>query len=95
MLFLLFFLLSGGFFVNRTAVLVLYLCRFEHLVPFSLFACVFVIARLAVDFWLIEIGVEIAGIRPVVHINDEAVREDPGMTCFGKRGNKESHDQNL
>ena len=64
-------LVRGGLFVNRATVLVLHLCSLEHLVAFSLLACVFVIAWLAVDFRLVVVGVEVARIRPIAHIHDE------------------------
>jgi len=69
----------GGLLVNRATVLVLHLGSFEHLVAFSLLACVFVIAWLPVDFRLIVIGVEIARIRPIAHIHNEFAGEDQGM----------------
>src|SRR5262249_7715813 len=87
----LFLLVRGGLFVNRATILVLHLGSLEHLVAFSLLACVFVIARLAVDFRLVEVGIEIARIGPVAHIHDESVAENQGMAYFGTGRCKKSH----
>jgi hypothetical protein len=80
----------GGLFVNRVTVLVLHLCSLEHLIAFSLLACVFVIAWLAVDFRLVEVRIEVARIRPVAHIHRES-----GMAYFGKARDKKSHDYDV
>ena len=53
--------------------LVLHLCRLEHFVAFSLLACVFVIAWLAVDFWLVVVRVEVARVRPIAYVDGESV----------------------
>ena len=84
--------MGRGLFINRATVLVLHLCSLEHLVAFSLFACVFVIAWLAVDFRLVVIGVEIARIRSVAHIRDDVSVEGQTMAYFGTARDKESHD---
>ena len=73
LLLLFLYLVRGGLFVNRATVLVLHLCSLEHLVAFSLLACVFVIAWLAVDLRLIVVGVEVTRIRPLTHIHDESL----------------------
>ena len=87
--------MRGGLFVNRATVLVLHLCSLEHLVAFSLLACVFVIAWLAVDFRLVVVGVEVARIRSVAHIHDEFAWEERSMAYFGTTPNKNSHDHNV
>lgn len=84
--------MRASLFVNGATVLVLHLCSLEHLVAFSLLACVFLITWLAVDFRLVVVGVEVAGIRPVAHIHDEVAGEEQGMAYFGTAGNKKSHD---
>ena len=92
---LLLFLVRGGLFVNRLTVLVLHLCSLEHLVAFSLLACVFVITWLAIDFRLVVVGVEIARIRPIAHIHDEFAWEGQSMACFRIARDKKSHDYHL
>ena len=80
-----FSLVRGGLFVNRATVLVLHLCSLEHLIAFSLLACVFVIAWLAVDFRLFKVGMEVARIKAVAHIHDEF-----GMAYFGTGRDKKA-----
>ncbi len=94
-LFLLFLLMRGGLFVNRATVLVLHLCSLEHLVAFSLLACVFVIAWLAVDFRLVVVGVEVARIWSVANIHDELAWEERSMAYFGTTPNNNSHNHNV
>ena len=65
--------MRGLLFVNRATVLVLHLCSLEHFFAFSLLACVFVLAWLAVDFRLVVVRVEIARVRPIAHIHGESV----------------------
>ncbi len=71
--------MGARLFVNGVTVLVLHLCSLKHLVAFSLLACVFVIAWLAVDFRLVEIGVEVARIGPIAYVDDEFAGEDQSM----------------
>jgi hypothetical protein len=47
---------------------------------------------LAVDFGLIEVGVEVTRIGPIAHIHDEFVWEDQSMAYFGTGRDKKSHD---
>ena len=94
-LFLLFLFVRGGLFVNRATVLVLHLCSLEHLVAFSLLACVFVIAWLAVDLRLVVVGVEVARIRTVADIHDEFAWEEQSMAYFGTTPDKKSHDHDV
>ncbi len=70
---LLLFLVRGRFLVNRPTVLILYLGRLEHFVAFSFLTRVFVVARLTVNFRLIEVWIEIAGIRPIAYVHHEAL----------------------
>jgi len=72
-------------------VLVLHLCSLEHLVAFSLLACVFVIAWLAVDFRLVVVGIEVARIGPIAHIHGEPA-EVQSMAWFGKARDNKSQD---
>ena len=72
MLFVLFLHLRG-LFVNGLTILVFHFCGLEHLVAFSLLARVFVVTWLMVDFRLIEIRIEVARIRLIVHIDIEVV----------------------
>src|SRR5690349_7998976 len=83
-----------GLLVNRATVLVFDLRSLEHLIAFSLLACVFVIAWLAVDLRLIEVGVEVARIRPVADIHDESAQIE-SMAYFGKARKSKSHDYHL
>ena len=87
--------MRGLLFVNRATVLVLYLCSLEYLVAFSFLACRFVIARLAVDFRLVVVRVEVAWIRPVAYIHDESVGEDQGMAYFGIARDKKTDDYDV
>jgi len=84
----------GGLFVNRVTVLVLHLRSLEHLVAFSLLACRFVIARLPVDFRLVEVRVEVARIGSVAHIHGEPA-EVQSMAWFGKARDNKSQDYQL
>jgi hypothetical protein len=85
----------GGLFVNRATVLVLHLCSFEHLVTFSLLACVFVIAWLALDFRLVVVGIEVARIGSIAHIHGKFAGDDQSMACFRIACDKKSHDYHL
>ena len=84
-----------GLFVNCATVLVLHLCSLEDLVAFSLLACVLVIAWLAVGFWLVVVGVEVARIRPVAYVHDEFAREQQSTTYFGTTSDKKSYDHGV
>ena len=69
--------------------MVLYLCSLEHLVALSFLARVLVIAWLTIDLRLIEVGIEIARVRPVAHVNREPVREErSSLAYFGTRDKK-------
>ena len=87
--------MRGGLFVNRVTVLVLHLCSLEHLIAFSLLACVFVIAWLAVDFRLVVVGIEVARIRSIAHIHDEFAWEEQSMAYFGTARDKKSQDHDV
>jgi hypothetical protein len=50
---------------------------------------------LAVDFRLIEVGIEIARIGPIAHIYDEVAWEDQSMAYFGTGRYKKSHDYDV
>ena len=87
--------MRAGLLVNRLTVLVLHLCSLEHLVTFSLLACVFVIAWLAVDFRLVVVGIEVARIGAIAHINDEFAWDRQSMAYFGTGRDKKSHDDDV
>ena len=55
------------------AVFVLHLGRLEHFVALSLLACVFVIAWVVIDLRLLEVGVEVARVGAVAHVDGEIV----------------------
>ena len=66
----------GGLFVDGLTILVFHLGSLEYFVAFSLLASVFVVTWLMVDFRLVKIGVEIAWIRSIVHVDVEVVGKD-------------------
>jgi len=87
------FLVRRGLFVNRVAVFVLHFCSLEHPVALLLLArCLVIIARLAVDFRLVVVGIEDARVRVIFHINDRFIRGEQNIAQLGTARTKKSHD---
>jgi len=69
LVFLLLLFVRARVLVNGVPVLVLHGCGLKHLVSFRLLAGRFVIARLAIEFRLIVIGIEGHWIRPIANVH--------------------------